>query len=165
MGPYELRDKNAWAEVLANVERQTRMVAALTDAKGSILQTCGERHPLCASIRGDPDSLTSVCSQSNTAMLAVVNKTLTSLLEECDVGLMRMVVPIVREGLLVGQVTACGLAQRDEEVDSFYVSKLLGVSEERADELIAVVPPGESKQIDVVAALIFTELNPEGGTN
>jgi ligand-binding sensor protein len=113
---------------------------------------------LCAAVRENEKALTFICSQTNTAMLAVIRKTLRPAVDLCEAGLIRVVVPIVKDGSLIGQVTACGLASDEEETNSFLVSKELGISEEEATELAQTTPLGSEEELQEICARLFDEL-------
>ena len=160
MTPLDLKTKEEWEAILNQFAADTRMTATLTDKMGNHLLSVGERYPLCAAIRENEEALTFICSQTNTAMLAVVTKTLQPEIDICEAGLIRLVVPVVRNGLLVGQVTACGAASNDEEVNSFFVSKEAGISEEKVLELAQDTPFGSEEELRKLCSHLFNELNP-----
>ncbi len=159
MNPLDLKTKGEWEEILNRFARDAKMTACLTDDTGKQLVCAGDRYPLCEAIREVPGALMSICSQTNTAMLAVLKKTLKPEIDVCEAGLIRVVVPIVQEGELVGQVTACGLASNDEELNSFFVSKEVAITEDKALELAKATPFGSEEELKKLCALLFQELN------
>jgi hypothetical protein len=58
-----------------------------------------------------------------------------AVVEECDAGLVKVVVPIFPDGLFLGAVGACGVLLEDGEVDTFLINKVTGVAEETAAQL------------------------------
>jgi hypothetical protein len=70
------------------------------------------------------------------------------------------VVSIIREGILLGQVNACGLAADDEEPDAFLGAMQVGISEEEVDELARSTPPGSEEELRRLGTRLFAELNP-----
>ncbi len=160
MTPLDLKSKEEWEAILKQFAADTKMTATLTDDAGKLLLSVGERYPLCEEIRKNEKALTFICSQTNTAMLAVVTKTLQPETDICEAGLIRLVVPVVRDGLLVGQVTACGAASNDEELNSFLVSKEAGISEERVVKLAEGTPFGSEEELAQLCSSLFNELNP-----
>lgn len=135
MGPYDIMSEEEWARVLDGFAEQTRMAVSLTDAEGTILAGSGERPPVCRRIRDNPEALTSVCSQSNQAMLAVARQTGEPVVELCEAGLMRIAVPVMKDDELAAQITACGRLPTGSEVETFLVSKLLGIEELEVERL------------------------------
>ncbi len=53
-------------------------------------------------------------------------------IEACDAGLVKMVVPIIVQDEFIGSVGACGLLTDDTEVDAFLINKVAGIE---ADEV------------------------------
>ncbi len=157
MDPRELKSDEQWIEILRELSSETGMAATLTDAQGGILLEEGDRYELCRRIRQQIESRTFVCSQANTAMLAMVKRTLKPIVDECDAGLLRIAVPIVQEGVLIGQVVACGL--RGDDVDAFLVSKQLGISEEEAEALAAMSTIGDEVTLEEIAERLATKIS------
>ena len=62
---------------------------------------------------------------------------LTDLLgvEECDAGIVKIVVPIYVGDNFIGAVGACGKCMDDGEVDAFLVNKVTGIDEEKVESL------------------------------
>jgi ligand-binding sensor protein len=161
MTPLDLKTKEEWEQILARFSGQIEMTACLTDDTGTRPLCHGDRYPLCASIKDNQQAVTFICSQTNTAMLAVVKRTLAPEIDLCEAGLIRVVVPVVREGELVGQVFACGLAPTDEEFDPFLVARQLGVPEERVVELARSTPARSEEELRPLVDHLFNELNPQ----
>ena len=161
MNVLELESKEHWEEVLHRVARETKMTVTLTDEKGNhILHTQGTRCPLCAKIRKSEESLTFICSQCNTVMLEEAKRVLRPIVDYCDAGLSRMVVPIVRDGRLIGQLTACGGAPEAEEMDLFLIAKQVGITETEVEALAASTPVVSEDEVRTIASKTFAELNP-----
>jgi ligand-binding sensor protein len=162
MTPFDLKSREEWTDIVGRVYEATRMTATLTDDKGKhLLDEQGERFPLCCKIRENDASLTFICSQTNMAMLEEVKQARKPVIDECEAGLIRMVVPIFRDDVLIGQVTACGLAaEGEDEVDPFLISKQVGISEAEVEKLAAHTPAVPKEEIEAIADRFFSELNP-----
>lgn len=161
MTPLDLFSRDEWKEILERFAGKVRMAACLGDPAGNPIECRADRYPLCTAIRNDRKSATFICGQASATMSAVVKKTMETELDYCQVGLIRLVVPIVRNGETIGQVFACGLASREEEIDSETVAKQLGISEDEVLEIAKATPFGSEKEIESVAADPFDELNAE----
>jgi hypothetical protein len=95
-------------------------------------------------------------------MLAVVKRTLRPEVDVCEAGLLRVVVPIIQEGVVVGQIAACGLAPEGEEPDWFLVVKQLGIPEEQVEELARTTPFGSEDEILKLGKSLLEELSSNG---
>lgn len=161
MTPLDLKSKEEWEKILDRLAQDSNMTACLMDDKGAMLFCRTERYKLCAAIRGDSEATTFICSRTNAAMLAVVEKTLRPLVDFCEAGLLRMVIPVLYQGAMVGQLTACGLSSEEDELDSFLVARQLGVPEEKVLELAKSTPAGSQEDLQELAERLFEELNPQ----
>jgi ligand-binding sensor protein len=160
MDLYEIKSEQQWEALLAEVADRTAMVAALNDAEGNMLKVSGPRDPLCAAVRANNEASTFICAQTSRVMLAELKRSLRPAVDECDIGLQRIAVPIVRGGEVVGQVTACGTAESLDEVDPEMIALQLGCSEEQVQQLLASTRTGSSDALQAEADRVFALLNP-----
>jgi ligand-binding sensor protein len=158
MKPTDLKTDAEWDALLREFSSDCGMAVLLTDDKGEVVRESGERFPLCTAIRNNDGAATFICSQTNTAMLQTVRAELQPVIDICEAGLYRVVVPIVRDGSLVGQVAACGLAPEDEEFDPFLVARVLEIDEDEVVELFGDTRPGSEEEIMAAARALFDEL-------
>jgi ligand-binding sensor protein len=156
----DLKEKVEWKSILDRFSHDTDMTACLIDESGNMLLCSKDRYPLCKAIRDNQEATTFICSQTNSAMLAVVKRTLRPEVDACEAGLLRVVVPIVRDGVVVGQIAACGVASRNEELESFVVARQLGVSEEQVTDLARSSPFGSEEELLRLGTRLFEELSP-----
>jgi ligand-binding sensor protein len=66
---------------------------------------------------------------------AQAKQTRKSLAEECDAGLVKVVVPIFVKDEFLGAVGACGFLLDDGEVDPFLINMTIGMDEEEIERL------------------------------
>ena len=159
MAPPEMTGEQ-WDEILGRFSRKTRLTACLTTNEAVQIRCVGQRCALCEAIRREKQSLIFVCSQTASTMTAMVNKTLHVETELCQVGLVRVVVPLVRQGRVIQQISACGAATEEEEPDFFLISRQLGISEPAAKNLAASTPEVSEENIRQIALELFEDLNP-----
>jgi ligand-binding sensor protein len=155
-----MEDKMELQKILEDFAREVQMTACMTDETGADPKCCFDRYPLCAVIRKNQTAATFICSQTNTAMLAVVRKTRKPEIDICEAGMIRIVVPILRNGELKGQVFACGLAAEDEELNSFLIAKQLNLTEQGVLELAESTPFGSIEKLRQPVDRLFRILNP-----
>jgi ligand-binding sensor protein len=160
MKPMDIKSNQEWENIIERFAQDTQMTACLTDNKGIPLLCRSDRTPLCSAIRDNPEATTSICSQINSVMLKAVERSHLPELDFCDVGLFRIVVPICRGDELVGLVTACGLASREEELYDELVARQLGIAVKQVRELAHSTPVGSKEKLDRLSARLFLELNP-----
>jgi ligand-binding sensor protein len=107
--------------------------------------------------------LTFICSQASETMGAVIAKTLESELDFCHAGLIRVAVPIVRDGNMIGQVFACGLASDEEEIDISLLASQFSVSEDEVREMVKSIPVGSEKAVERETAELYAKINAVDG--
>ncbi len=159
MNVFDIKTEEEWCGLLDGFHDQTGLAVSLTDPNGKILLTCGVRNPLCQAIRDKPETLTYVCSQTNMAMTAEVKATRHAVLESCEAGLVRVAIPVLKDGELVAQVTGCGIAASKDEIDVFMLSRQLGLEETEINELVEKVVVGSEEDIEKVAEKIEDRLS------
>ncbi len=159
MNPLDLKSQEEWEEILERFAQQVGMTACLSNGDGGIIVCRYERFPLCGAIRENPDATVSICSQTNAAMRAVVEKTKRVEIDFCEAGLVRIVVPVIHNDKVIGQVMACGLASEEEEVDAFLVAQELKTDEEKILELAKSTPLGSKEEIVKAGEALFKEIN------
>jgi ligand-binding sensor protein len=155
---HDLKTEEEWQELLDALSCSTKMAACLTDREGNIIQSRGDRNPLCAQIRKNKESLTFICSQTNRSMLAEVLQTGEPVVDLGEAGLCRMVVPIIVEGEMIGMVTACGAALAGEEIEEFLIAQQIGISEGEVVKLAKSAPTCKEEDIGEVARCLFEEI-------
>ncbi len=160
--PFDIMSEAEWGALLEEMVGETLMASMLTDDQGAMLLSRGERYPLCDRIRSDSSSLAAICSQTNRAMLAVVRSTLTPVVEECEAGMVRIVIPVVHDGQLVGQVTACGRVAMGSSVETFLVAQTLGMQEADVVDLASHIPAVTLGDAQVIAQRFHARLSGTG---
>ena len=67
-------------------------------------------------------------------------RTKAPVIEECDAGLVKIVVPIFSGDEFLGAAGGCGLLLDDGKVDSFAVNKITDIDETRIEKLSNGIP-------------------------
>jgi len=90
---------------------------------------------LCPVIKANDKGQAFICAVAHMNIAAQAFQTKAPVIEECDAGLVKLVVPIVVKDVFLGSVGACGLLLEEGEVDSFMVNRTIGIDEEEVDAL------------------------------
>ncbi len=120
-----------WKHLLDEVEAASGMTATLYDPDGTVVMRSGElSNALCCLVQAHSTALATICSvaQQNISQEARVSG--EPAVGECDLGMVKLVVPIVTEAGAVGFIGACGAREPDVEVETFLATKTLETSEE-----------------------------------
>lgn len=155
MDMYSIRTKQEWQEILDSIHEELGMSSSITDTENKILQFSGERNPLCSRIRSFEEALTFICSQAQQFMAQETKKNKKPVIDACDAGMVKFVIPIFHEGDFVGTLTACGARISGTELETFIIEKAIKTNGGDIEELIQQVPQCDEKTITKVVQRLF----------
>jgi ligand-binding sensor protein len=122
---------NQWKPLLDEVETLCGMTTTLYDPEGkAILRSSDLSNDLCRLVQAHSPARTTICSvaQQNLGRQAKVSG--EPAVGECDLGMVKFVVPIFADAEMVGFIGACGAREPDVEVETFLASRTLEADEE-----------------------------------
>lgn len=90
---------------------------------------------LCPAIKATDKGQAFICAVAHMNLAGMAKNQQDAVIEECDAGLVKIVVPIFLKDEFVGAVGACGFLLDDGEADSFMINKTTGIDEEKVEEL------------------------------
>ncbi|MFZ1201143.1 MAG: PocR ligand-binding domain-containing protein, partial [Desulfobacterales bacterium] len=94
---------------------------------------------LCPAIKATDKGQSFICAVAHMNIAVQAMQTRQAAIEECDAGLVKIVVPIFVDEEFVGALGACGLMLDEGEIDTFLIDKTTGIDEETAQNLAAEV--------------------------
>jgi ligand-binding sensor protein len=156
---YDVKNRETWQELLDKAQSAVGMPAALLDQNNAILQSSGERNELCLEIRSRKESLPVICGQSQKFMAETARTQKAPLVEICEGGLAKLVVPIFRDQNYLGCVTACGSVLPETEVETFLISKATGMGEDAVAAMGKKVPFVKKEDLEKLGEDLFRRLN------
>jgi len=92
-------------------------------------------NPLCSAINHNKNGQTAICAPAHQNLAAIAKKTKKGIAEECDAGIVKIVVPIFVGDEFVGSVGCCGLMFEHGEVESFLINKIMEMDEDEIASL------------------------------
>jgi ligand-binding sensor protein len=95
---------------------------------------------LCPAIKDTDKGQAFICAVAHMNLAAQAKNTQAPVIEECDAGLMKLVVPIFFQGEFVGAVGACGVLLDDGEIDDFMITKTTEIDEDVIASLATDIP-------------------------
>jgi ligand-binding sensor protein len=130
-----------WIELEKDIHKKSGLNPTVYDTQGvSITRTTTWPNNLCPEIKAIPKGQTFICSAAHQNIAGEAKSSRKPVVDACDAGLLKIVVPIHVNDTYVGATGGCGLILEGGEVESFFVSKTLGVDEEKIEELAKSVP-------------------------
>ncbi len=105
-----------------------------------ITDTKNWSNPLCPSIKSTEKGQSYICAVAHMNMAAQAMNTKKPVIEECDAGMLKLVVPIFYDNVYLGVMGGCGLLAETGEIDSFAIHRLTDIPETEIDTLSSGVP-------------------------
>jgi ligand-binding sensor protein len=148
-----------WAEL----ENEIHMRSGL---ESNIFNTDGIRitdnkvwvNRLCPAIKATDKGQAFICAVAHMNLANQARDTKSPVIEECDAGLMKIVVPIIMDGTFIGAVGACGLLPAGGEVDSYLVNKITDIDEDKVEALCENLAVIEINSAEEVAQFIWEKI-------
>jgi ligand-binding sensor protein len=109
---------------------------------------------LCPAIKDTDKGQAFICAVAHMNLAAQAKQSGQAVIEECDAGLMKIVVPIIVDGALLGAVGACGVLLDNGEVDTFLVNKITEIDEDRVEQLSESVGTIDTATAEAVVAFL-----------
>ena len=113
---------------------------------------------LCPAIKATDKGQAFICAVAHMNLANQARDEKQAVIEECDAGLMKIVVPIIIDGEFIGAIGACGLLPAEGEVDSFLINKITEIDEDAVEELSENLAVIEKNAAEEVAQFIWEKI-------
>ena len=125
-----------WVELEKDIYERSGLASNVFDIEGvRITDFKVWVNRLCPVVKADDRGQSFICAVAHMNIADMARKSRVPVIETCDAGLVKLVVPVFAGGEFAGAVGACGLLLDDDEVDSFMVNRTLDISEEKVEAL------------------------------
>jgi len=114
---------------------------------------------LCPAIKATDKGQSYICAVAHMNLSAQARQTQKSLVEECDAGLAKIIVPIFKNDEFLGTVGACGFLLDGGEVDYFLVNMTTGIDEEDIERLSDDIETISTEKTRTVVSYIEEEIS------
>jgi ligand-binding sensor protein len=130
-----------WRELEQKINERSGMNASVFNTDGMrITDFVKWANCLCPEIKGNEKGQSYICSVAHQNLAAKSAKTRKAVIESCDAGMLKLVVPIFVNGDFLGVAGGCGCLEKEEEIDMFMINKTTGINEEKLVELSEDIP-------------------------
>jgi len=137
----EILPLDKWVELEKEINALSGLNASVFDPDGyRITDFKSWANKLCPAIKNTDKGQSFICAVAHMNVAAIAMKTKKPVIEECDAGLLKMVVPIFINDDFVGTVGACGYLLDDGEVDDFLINKTTEIDEGTIEDLSKGIP-------------------------
>ncbi len=113
---------------------------------------------LCPAIKAIDKGQSYICAVAHMNIAVQAMQTRMPAIDECDAGLIKLVVPIFIGDEFAGAVGACGLLSEDGEVDAFLINKTTDMNEDAIQELSEGIGTISRQKAEELAEYIQQEL-------
>ena len=158
MSVYDIRSKKEWQKILDDVSEKAGMPVALVDKKNTVMQESGERNPLCSRIRGNKESLSFICGQTQQFMTRQAKSTGEPVIDVCEAGLLKFVVPVFSGADFTGAITVCGSCVPGEEIQTFIIAKSMQIDENEISVLAESISEVDQEEVGDLVQRLFKKV-------
>jgi len=113
---------------------------------------------LCPAVRQNPAVLSAICSAAHQNMAVEAKNSGKPVIGECDLGLCKIVIPVIASGEFIGAVGGCGRLPEDGAVEQFVAEKTAGLSPKDLAELSASLKKISQVEAEDMAAALATKI-------
>ena len=149
-----------WKELEKEITRRSGLDANIFNIDGiRITDYKNWANRLCPAIKATDKGQSYICAVAHMNLSIQAKQTQKSLVEECDAGLVKIIVPIFMKDEFFGAVSACGFLLDDGEVDPFLVNMTTGIDEEDIERLSADIGTISTERAGTVVSYIEEEIS------
>jgi len=137
----EIAPLERWMQLENDINARSGMDANVFDTKGYRISP--QKHwanQLCPAIKDTDKGQSFICAPAHMNLAAQAARAGETVIEECDAGMIKLVVPVFVDGEFIGAVGACGMRFEESEIDAFLVNKMTDIDEDKVESLSAGVP-------------------------
>lgn len=160
MNLIDLAPMARWTELEQEINAKTGLDASVFNPEGyRISEIKNWANRLCPEIKATDKGQSFICAPAHMNIAAMAMKQQQAVIEECDAGMLKMVVPIFYQDQFVGAVGACGMLLDEGEVDSFLVNKMTDIQEDKVEALSEDIPSISSAKAEALSQFISAQID------
>ena len=149
-----------WKALEEEIRSRSGLNAAVFNLQGvRIIPVSQWPNRLCPEIKANPKGQSFICATAHMNLALQARESRETVVEECDAGMLKLLVPIFVQDEFLGAVSGCGLLLDSGEVDTFLVNKVTGIEEQRLDELAAGMAAVSMEQAQALGRYIREEVD------
>lgn len=134
----DIAPKETWVALQEELSEKFGFNADVVDRDGKKLQGLSYGNELCRALSKDKKGFGAICVTAGASFVELAKKG-EPFTEECDALMMRVSVPVIKDGEHLGAVGGCGLLSDEEEVEEFTVGMMSDLQEDEVSELTKTV--------------------------
>jgi len=136
MGLEDIWPLKNWIALENDIHNKFGVNAVVFDAAGlRIANFTNWANRLCPVIKAHEAGQGFICSIAHRNVVATAVQTGNPVIDECDAGLIKLVIPIFINAEFLGVVSGCGLQFIGSKVETYLISKIVGLEREEIKNL------------------------------
>jgi ligand-binding sensor protein len=148
-----------WIKFEKDIYNRSKLSASVFNTDGiRITDYLKWPNKICPVIKATDKGQSFICAVAHMNLANIAKNKKDFVIEECDAGLVKLIVPIFVNNEFIGSVGACGLLLEDGEVDAFSVNMITEIEEKKVEELSAGIASISNKELEYLAEYIKTRL-------
>ena len=148
-----------WIALEKDIHKQSGLDVNVFDTKGyRISEFKNWANRLCPEIKATDKGQSFICAPAHMNIATLAMRSKQPVIEECDAGMLKLVVPIILNDEYVGAVGACGFLLDDGEVDSFLVNKMTDINEDKVEKLTEGIDSITTEKAEILAQYIENQI-------
>lgn len=148
-----------WIALEKDIHKQSGLDVNVFDTKGyRISEFKNWANRLCPEIKATDKGQSFICAPAHMNIAALAMRSKQPVIEECDAGMLKLVVPIILNDEYVGAVGACGFLLDDGEVDSFLINKMTDINEDKVEKLAEGIDSITTEKAEILAQYIENQI-------
>ena len=155
----DLAPLEKWIALEKDIHKQSGLDVNVFDTKGyRISEFKNWANRLCPEIKATDKGQSFICAPAHMNIATLAMRSRQPVIEECDAGMLKLVVPIILNDEYVGAVGACGFLLDDGEVDSFLVNKMTDINEDKVEKLTEGIDSITTEKAEILAQYIEDQI-------
>ncbi|MFC1891312.1 PocR ligand-binding domain-containing protein [Thermodesulfobacteriota bacterium] len=149
-----------WLKLEHEINKRSGMNASVFNKDGIRITDYKKwANDLCPVIKGNAKGQSYICAVAHQNLASMAMLSCKPVIDACDAGMMKIVVPIFLNSVFLGVAGGCGCLENSSEVDTFLIYKTIGLKEEKVIKLAEAIPHMTLQQAESHAEFIQNEIN------
>ncbi len=142
MNLLNIATEEEWNAFSKDMHRRYGISFGVSDTAGARVSSYANwSNDVCPKIKSDPESLAAVCAVAAQHFTEKCRQSRGAEIGECDLGLIKIAVPIIVDGTFLGTAGGCGFATEKGDIETFLIQKLTAMDEGQVQELVKDIAP------------------------
>ena len=155
----DIAQLETWVALEKDIHKKSGLDVNVFDTKGyRISEFKNWANRLCPEIKATDKGQSFICAPAHMNIATLAMRSKQPVIEECDAGMLKLVVPIILNDEYIGAVGACGFLLDDGEVDSFLVNKMTDIKEDRVERLSEGIDSITTEKAEILAQYIVDQI-------